>query len=140
MDTKSDDDVSLDIPYSENKIDAESDSDLLRMRQMWGDGKARPMPTPKITEVRSDWTPPEPPEPSDEERARAAKLTTHDYVEDLLFRYIGGRVLWPKEDHVGDQLEGFVHPKYKRFCWATSSDDEDEDEDGEVSEVSDWDD
>ncbi|PIL29468.1 hypothetical protein GSI_08410 [Ganoderma sinense ZZ0214-1] len=128
-------------PNSGSQTPSEAIRRLLRMRQIWGDGKARPMPAPKITKVRYNWTPPEPQEPSDEERAKAAKLATHQYVKDW-FSYIEGGVLWPKEDHVGDQLEGFVHPRYKRFCWAiaTSTEDEDGDRNGEESEISDWDD
>ena len=49
---------------------------------------------------------PELQEPPGEEKERVARLGTPQYVKELLFGYIVGRVLWPKEDHVGDQLEG----------------------------------
>ena len=56
----------------------------------------------------------EPQEPSGEEKERAARSGTHQYIKELLFDYIRGRVLWPKEDRVRDQLETHEE-RMKRF-------------------------
>ena len=96
----------------EGRLPSASERRLLTMRQRFGDAQTRPMTAPRqvvdydtINSKLRSWSP-EIPEPSDEEKDEAARLGTHKYVRDLLFSYIRGRVLWPKEDYVGDQLDG----------------------------------
>ena len=96
----------------EGRLPSVSERGLLTMRQRFGRARTRPMAAPRqvvdydtINSKLRSWSP-EIPEPSDEEKDEAARLGTHKYVRDLLFSYIRGRVLWPKEDYVGDQLDG----------------------------------
>ncbi|KAM5544466.1 hypothetical protein V8D89_002126 [Ganoderma adspersum] len=89
--------------------ESEEETLILAVLQMFGSpGDARTCAPPVDDVVDINKRSPELQEPSDEEKERAARLGTHQYVRDLLFSHIGGRVLWPKEDHVGDywQLEG----------------------------------
>ncbi|KAM5544460.1 hypothetical protein V8D89_002120 [Ganoderma adspersum] len=96
----------------EDRPPSVSERRLLSMRQRFGDAQTRPMAAPlrvvdydTINSKLRSW-PPEIREPSDEEKDKAARLGTHEYVRDLFFSYIRGSVRWPKEDYVGDQLEG----------------------------------
>ena len=99
----------------EGRLPSVSERGLLTMRQRFGRARTRPMAAPRqvvdydtINSKLRSW-PPEIPEPSDEEKERAARLGTHEYVRDLFFSYIRGCVRWPKEDYVGDQLEPEGH-------------------------------
>ena len=81
---------------------------LLKMRQKFGDAQTPAMATPQVIEARSAKTA-EVRKPSEEEKQRAARLTTHKYVRDLFYGYLQDTVPWPSDDHVGDQLQGYVH-------------------------------
>ncbi|KAM5544459.1 hypothetical protein V8D89_002119 [Ganoderma adspersum] len=104
--------------YAANGDDSDSDSDvdvdnedvLLELRQDWDEEMAPNAALPEGADKfdTSSAAALEVREPTDEEKSKAARLATHEYVKNLFFKYIKANVLWPSRDHVGDQLKDYV--------------------------------
>lgn len=95
---------------SDSDVDVDNEDMLLKLRQDWDEAMA---PNADLPEGEDKFDPSsaeslEAREPTDEEKNKAARLATHEYVKNLFFKYIKSNVLWPSRDHVGDQLKDYV--------------------------------
>ncbi|KAI1784568.1 hypothetical protein LXA43DRAFT_1122363 [Ganoderma leucocontextum] len=105
-------DVTINTPAAGDD-DSEDEDPVLSMRCTIGGAEiATPVPERIHVATPSTAAPGIVQEPSEKEKRRAAKLTTHQYVKKLFLKHVTRDVLWPSNDHIGDQLKGYVRPEW----------------------------